>query len=345
MPLHLPAFLVNPIPFQYVDDDWHVIAYFSGHPEFECVEAMFSARGDGTYSVRAILTRHDQVQVDYVNDPALLKGETGPERVRVLRAIEVTLDGQGGLPTAEVRFESLANGLVVLKVACASPPDPSRGGLTDPGAHALGTSLPMMWRHSSAVAGPDSSVHIAGVRYPIPETFRRGPHFVALRGFYTRGFHMAAIRNESRTLRVLRQPLSLAAGERWVYETPSGELAYEIQARIDDQTLRITSSARQGETVFARETRDGLALDRIELQSLHARGPAAAISFEDPDAFSIGVAGRADVVAGSYSVSGSGLVLQPHSPAWAVARPVGIRWTIKDDGVSLETVCREASGN
>lgn len=87
MPLHVPLFLVNPIPLQYVDDDRHVIAFFSGHPQFECVEAMFSPRGDGTFSTRAILTRRDQTQIDFVNDTASLTSELGLERTMVLRNI------------------------------------------------------------------------------------------------------------------------------------------------------------------------------------------------------------------------------------------------------------------
>ena len=69
-----------------------------------------------------------------------------PDRIRVLGNIDVTLSEAAGLPIAEVRFASLEGDSVVLRVACAARPDPARGGLTDPGSHAIGSSLPLMWR-------------------------------------------------------------------------------------------------------------------------------------------------------------------------------------------------------
>jgi hypothetical protein len=339
MPLLVPPFLVNPIPFQYVDDDRHVIAFFSGHPEFECVEAMFSARSDGTFSTRAILTRRDQTQIDFVSDAALLTSELGLERTRLLRDMEVTLDERGDLPVAEVQFESHEGERVVLRVACASAPDPSRGGVTDAGSHALGSSLPLMLRRASALAGPASSVHIAGLRYPIPETVRQGPHFVAHHGYYTQGFHMAAIRNGSRSLRVLRRPSALRVGEQWVYDTPSGQLIYEIES-MENQTLRIASSAKQVETVHGVATANGLAVSEIVVQPFHAENKGAAISFGQANEFSIRVEAHADVVSGAtFAPDANSLTLGPLSPAWAVPRPVHIRWLLEDDVVTLKTTC------
>lgn len=342
MSLPCPAFLVNPVSLRYVDDDRHVIAYFSGHPEFECAEAMFSARDDGSFSARAILTRHDQSQMDFINDAALLAGEDAPERTRVLRDIAITLGEQDRLPLAEVRFQGLQDEPIVLRVACASRPDPARGGLTDPGAHALGSSLPLMWRRASALAGAASSVEIAGVRYVVPEMLRKGPHFVAHHGFFTEGFHMAAIRNETRTLRVLRQPQALQAGERWVYATDAGELAYDIQSRDEHGLLRITSSARQRETVHARETPNGLALEKIVLESLRGQGPRATIAFDASNAFTIGLDGHADTVSGTASQpDASSVLLQPQAPGWAAARPVHVECSKDGDLVTLRTTCSQ----
>jgi hypothetical protein len=343
MPLHVPLFLVNPIPLQYVDDDRHVIAFFSGHPQFECVEAVFSPRGDGTFSTRAILTRRDQTQIDFVNDTASLTSELGLERTMVLRNIGVTLDEREGLPVTEVQFESHENELVVLRVACGSPPDPSRGGVTDPGSHALGSSLPLMLRRASALAGPSSSVHIAGIRYPIPEMFRKGPHFVAHHGYYTQGFHMAAIRNGSRSLRILRQPSAFRVGEQWEYEMSSGKLIYEIQSRENGRTLRIVSSAKQVETVYAVATARGLVLSKIALQAFHTQSEGTVVSFGQSNGFSVRVDAHADVVSGStFAPDANSLTLEPKAPAWAIPRAVHIRWALKGDVVTLETACGAA---
>jgi hypothetical protein len=305
---------------------------------------MFSPRIDVTVSTRAILTKRDQTQIDFVNDIASLTSELGLERTMVLRHIGVTLNERGGgLPVTEVRFESHQNELVVLKVACASPPDPSRGGVTDPGSHALGSSLPLMLRRASALAGPSSSVSIAGIRYPILETFRKGQHFVAHHGYYTQGFHMAAIRNGSRSFRILRQPSTFRVGEQWVYETSSGKLIYEIQSRENGQALRIVSSAKQAETIYGVATASGLAMSKIVLQAFHTQGEGAAVSFGQANGFSIHVDAHADMVSGStFAPDANSLTLQPKAPAWAIPRAVHIRWALKDDVVTLETCVFQA---
>jgi hypothetical protein len=228
-------------------------------------------------------------------------------------------------------------------VAGASIPDQSRRGLTDPGLHALSSSLPIMWRRASALAGPSSSVHIAGVRYPIPEVFRRGSHFVAYHGYFTEGFHMVAIRSGSRSLRLLRKPRTFQIGERWVYETSSGELCYEIESMESGQRLRIVSSGEQVETVLAVVKADGLALTRVVLQALREPDDGAAMSFSQPNEFSIQLGSRTDAISGSASAPDvNSLRLSPRSPDWAIPRSVNVKWTLEDDVVTLETTCDEA---
>jgi hypothetical protein len=344
MPIVLPPALVHPFDLRYVADDVHVIAFFGGHPQYECVEAMLSARGDGTFAVRAILTRHDQSQIDHVNDDALLAmAAAQTDRPMVRRDIDVTLDLAARLPFAEVRFDSHADEPVLLRIVCATPPDAARGGLTDPGDHALGNSLPIMLRGASAMAAPSSAVSIAGVVCAIAEKMRAGPHFVAHDGYFTRRFHMGALRNGTRSLRIVRQPSSLAAGERWEYESPQGDRAYEIVSRDAAGHLVIASTAGQQETVRALASADGLCLSEVVLHSPRDRSEGVALGFPADDAFALRIDAHGAAISGSAQRSGGDeLTLRPEQPAWAARRPLRIRWQQTGAQVTIETGRAEA---
>jgi len=338
MPITLPAALVNPLELRYVGDDVHVIAFFSGHLHYECVEAMLRVRDDGTCAARAILTGHDQGQVDHVNDDVLLAMAAHSNRTTVRCDIDVTLELEARLPRAEVRFNSYRGEPVVLNVACASPPDSARGGLTDPGDHALDSSLPIMLRGASAMAAPSSHVIIAGTDYVIPEQLRAGPHFVAHHGYFTRRFHMAAIRSGTRSLRVAEQPGSLTVGERWVYDSPAGRHGYEIVARDADGRITIVSTSGQRETVHAVVTAVGLALTEVVLHSPRDPSEGVAVAFGAHDAFAIRIDGEATAITGSALQSAPDeMTLRPQQPAWATKRPVRVRWHRAGDLLTIET--------
>ena len=69
--LVLPPGVVQPFDLHRLHDDLHVMAFFDGHPAYEAVEAMIRRSADGPAAIRAILTRHDQTQIDHVNDDGL----------------------------------------------------------------------------------------------------------------------------------------------------------------------------------------------------------------------------------------------------------------------------------
>jgi len=339
MPILLPPSLVHPFDLRYVADDVHVIAFFGGHPQYECVEAMLSARADGTFAARAILTRHDQTQIDHVNDDALLAmAASQTDRPLVRRDIDVTLDLAARLPLAEVRFDSRAGEPVVLRIVCASPPDAARGGLTDPGTHALGNSLPIMLRVASAMAAPSSAVSIGGVACAIPEKVRAGPHFVAHDGYFTRRFHMAALRNGTRTMGIVRQPSAFAVGERWEYASPQGDRAYEIVSCDAERRLVIASTTGPQETVRVQCHADGLHLHEVVLHSPRERTEGVAIGFAPDGAFAIRVDALASAVSGqARQARADELTLRPEQPAWAARRPLHVGWRQVGAQLTIDT--------
>ena len=343
MSVALPFTLVNPLELRYVADDVHAIAFFTGHPHYECVEAMLSARGDSTYAVRAILTGHDQSQVDHVNDEGLFAMAAHAARTTVKRDIHVALDLQARLPRADIRFESHRGEAVLLSVVCASPPDAARGGLTDPGSHALDSSLPIMLREASAMAAPSSRVSIAGVDYPIPEKVRAGPHFVAHEGYFTRGFHMAAVRTGAHSFRLARRPDSLTVGERWIYETDHGHHGYEIVSRDAAARLTIRSTDGQPETVRALATAAGLGLIEVVLHSPRNPNQGVAVAFAPDGSFAIRIDAHTAAITGTaLRTGGDALTLRPEQPDWAAKRPLHIRWHEAGDLLTIETGRAEA---
>jgi hypothetical protein len=48
----LPPGLLQPFLLRFRREDLHIMAFFSGHPDYEAVEAMIRYRGDGIPSIR-----------------------------------------------------------------------------------------------------------------------------------------------------------------------------------------------------------------------------------------------------------------------------------------------------
>ena len=82
----LPPDLLQPFLLRFRREELHIMAFFGGHSDYEAVEAMISYRADGTPSIRAILTRHDQSQIDHVNDDDLSADGHGVARQTCRRA-------------------------------------------------------------------------------------------------------------------------------------------------------------------------------------------------------------------------------------------------------------------
>ena len=127
--------LVQPFLLRYRREDLHIMAFFGGHPDYEAVEAMIRYRDDGTPSIRSILTRHDQSQVDHVNDDDLSAEGHGVIRQTCRRDIALAVEALPGRRHARLEFNSYAGEPVVLDIVTAGEPDPRRGGVSDPGSH------------------------------------------------------------------------------------------------------------------------------------------------------------------------------------------------------------------
>jgi hypothetical protein len=323
--LRLPTGVVQPFNLDFAPDDLHVMAFFTGHDEYEAVEAMVRHRGSEPPLVRTILTRHDQSQVDHLNDDRLRQARV-EERERVFRDIECVVENEASFRRAIVRFRSFRGEAVELDVTSLGLPDKTRGGLTDPGGHSCGTSLPMMYRGASALAAPRSRVLIDGRSLSIPTKIAVGDRAVAMEGYFSEQHHMAAIRSGLQVLELLDRPDGFKVGERWVYRCDGELLTYRISRSSIAGEIEVTRSDSRVEVI-----RGTLVDGRIELAEVRARHPDhgqhfVALTFAG-GAFAVAIDGSEELVGGTVQASAAddaeaSIALVPHRPAWAAGRPV-----------------------
>jgi hypothetical protein len=330
--LRLPADVVQPFLLRFRRDDLHVMAFFNGHPRYEAVEAMIQHRPDDTSSIRAILTRHDQTQIDHVNDEELLQEARGVHRQTCFRDIDLSLGDSGDKRQARLAFTSHADEQIVLDLTSVGVPSPDRAGLTDPGGHSPTTSLPLMWRGASALAGPQTTVTVDGVDYEVPVRISR-PSFVAHEGYYTEHHAMAVIRAGTTGLRLRSKPVLFDAGAAWVFENEGREAVYQIAARSADGQLTIANDAA-GEIITGVMADDRLAIRQIRRVTGGAHKSGFTLSFGDDRSFRLSMDGAGDLVAGEVGVvdnaDGCVISLVPVRPAWAVARRVTVTCSRSD---------------
>jgi hypothetical protein len=332
----LPAGLVQPFLLRFRREDLHIMAFFSGHPDYEAVEAMIRYRADGAPSIRAILTRHDQRQIDHVNDDDLSAEGYGVVRQTCRRDIVLAIEASPGKRRARLEFVSHAGEPVVLDITTTGEPDATRGGISDPGGHSPSTSLPLMRRCASTPAGPLAEVLVGGRRFDIPVKIRAGA-FVAHEGYFTEGHTFGAVRAGTISYRLRAMPTRMALGECWILESDSRLVTYRIESLGSDGKLRITRTDRSSETIEAFATGDGLRVTRICKHAESGLPGGLDMTFDEPGHFSLAMDGET-IVSGSVEAeqqAGSVVAnLSPTQPDWAVARPIRLscskdvdRWT------------------
>ena len=336
--LLMPPGIIQPFALRFRRDDLHVMAFFEGHPEYEAVEAMVELRADGANAIRAIVTRHDQSQIDYVNDDALLANFRGTDRACCRRKIELKIEQTDAGRRVRLEFLSQAGERIVLDVVTTGQPDARRGGLSDPGGHSASSSLPLMWRGASTLAGPRTKVTIDDVGYPVPVKIRTGA-FIAHEGYYTERFSMGVIRAGTVTTRLLKEPDRLEVGAEWILRHDEYETAYQVTALAADGTLHI-ANLDGSESLNAHAIDGRLAVTRISLPAEAGQTEGLVLAFDRDAGFGLSIEGQPDVVSGRVHMAerrdGSVISLSPLQPGWAVDRIV--RVTCSTDGDQMRIV-------
>ena len=299
---------------------------------------MISFGAKGVTTVRAILTRHDQTQIDHINDQQLFAETIASGRTCVLRQIDTTVDLASALPSATIRFLSYLDEPVALTVKCASPPDAKRGGITDPGQHASKSSLPVMLRGKSAMASAGSLVEISSITYAIPEKLRVGNYFVGHNGYFTTQHHTAILRSGTREMVALHVPDSISIGAKWVYDTASGSKSYIVASMAYDGEIEIVSTDGDGETISAKLVDHQLAVLKIRCGSKALESEGFSLSFKPDGTFSLDIDSYDNAVSGQYAQANSNEIeLLPSMPHWASDRPTKVSFSRSHKAVKIIT--------
>jgi hypothetical protein len=343
--LRLPLDIVQPFPLRFRPDDLHVMAFFAGHPEYEAVEAMIQFRAGGKHSIRAILTRHDQSQIDHINDDALLADFDGAERELCHRQIDFETGSSGHGRSARLEFLSGSGERIVLDVVTVGQPDPNRGGLTDPGRHSASSALPIMWRGATTLAAPRTKVTIDGVEYGVPVKIRGGA-FIAHEGYFTERYSMGVIRAGTVTTRLLAKPDRFEVGAEWVQQSGERTTAYRVTAKGADGALRIAKLDGSDEVITACVVGGRLEIRRISLRAEAGPTGGLALAFDRDEGFSVSIEGGQDIVSGRLQIAerGDGLVicLSPRQPDWAASRIVRVSCSREGDLTRFVTTISSA---
>jgi hypothetical protein len=239
---------------------------------------------------------------------------------------------------ARLEFDSHAGAPVVLDITTVGEPDPNRGGISDPGNHTPDSSLPVMRRHASALAGPGTAVFVGGKRFEVPVKIRSGP-FVAHEGYFTEGHTFGAIRAGTISYRLKTRPARMAVGEQWILEGDGRVIIYRIENSNLEGKLRIARKDGSGESIEAFATGDGLRIVRIgKLADVGRRG-GLDLAFDEAGHFSLAMEGETIVSGSAEAKRQAGttvITLSPTQPDWAAARQVHV--TCSRDGDLLTAV-------
>jgi hypothetical protein len=330
-----PVQFVQPFLISFDRHDAHVIAFLNNHPKYDAVEAFVTKRPGQIPLVRATLTRLDGFQIDIINDQAL-----AAERAALLTG-RLVVFGQisyeefllpNFAPRAVMSFTSPDNEAIFVDLPCLFPASPAQGGLTDPGNHALTSSLPVMWRDASTIGSLATVVLINGVQAPIDP----GPFPGAVNAFYTAGFHIGVIRASSLDLRIVSATTQVRVGRSWTYIDQIGrEHRYEVTA-VSGDLVMIRKTTLQEEIIAARIS--GHRKDILDIVSVRVTGVPASANATPPapigftvdltvaGAFAISIDNHANLVTGSASASierhDATWTLSPAQPGWAIPRVV-----------------------
>lgn len=335
----------HPFSIHYVHYQFHIMLFLEDHPEYEAVEAFITETP--SLSIRAIITAHDQTQVDYYNTEKSrdeLKS-LGLDRAMHYAEISYKRTGKNGGTKVSMQFDTVEGKKIDFFMDLAAEPMTKYGGLVDPEGHSPTTSLPVMYRESSALAGSKSFVSFDGKKYSIPVLVDASPFFKGYKGYFSNEMRIAVLRAGKSTIEPIEAPVKFNPGERWVYRENGIEETWTI-TELSGTRIRIDGI---NEIVIA-EVLDG----QIGIKKIQSKGDdpekTFTIEFGSPlfvsgiapqnsnNTFSIGLAGKENLVVGDFSLEAStaGYVFRliPKKPDWAKPRIVTITETRGANGIS-----------
>lgn len=351
---------LQPFNLFFRNNDFHVMLHFNGHPEYEAVEAMIKMRQGKEPLIRAIITRHDQTQIDHINDQKVVeerKAFSKNKREIFYTPIQMYRTVENEKPRVFLEFNSFKGESLVFDLYAVAKPKAKYGGLTDPERHAQENSLPIMWRDKSTLASPKSKITFDGKNYKIPVKIWVPPFFIGMKGYYSEGFKIGVITIGKANLELIKAPEKLEVGEEWIYRTGKDELEYTI-TEIDTNTIIIQKISKFPEIIQARVADGYLEIEEIKMISYSTKKGQFVIKFNPPlpditamsgeqgivSKFAISIDDHQALITGEMSVHNESgkifLTLNPEQPDWATKRAIRISINRKDKEYHLKSTIK-----
>jgi len=348
--MNLQRFFLQPFSLIFNRYDIHVMLYLKDHPEYEAVEAMIQESNDNPL-IRVILTKHDQIQIDYTNDRNLfariisekIKRETYFTEINYIKRVEE------GKPFINLQFRTVKGEDVDFNFYSAFEPSARYSGLINPQRHAEKTSLPIMYRDRSTLAGPQSSISFAGCSYKIPKKVWIPFVFIGMKGYYSEVFSIGVFRTLSEKYSIVTLPRKFSIGERWVYQSDSVEKIYGIIDQKDNSLI-----VQHGNQKIIIEDAELLSIKEILIPATTGKGDQGYFAIKFSPAlpiisereikkvdFTISINQHEKLVSGKVQVftenNASKFYLAPDKPQWAVKRPISVTLEKVDSQVLINT--------
>jgi len=334
----LPPGMLQPLDLRYEYAEMHVMLYLHAHRDYESIEAMISPAINGERQARVILTRHDQTQVDHVSDPRVLRDVAGVNRQVVLRSIGIECRIDQPLPEAMLSLQSWRGELIVFALRAVAPLDAERGGLTDPGGHSASTSLPVMLRERSTIAGPGSGVTFDGQAVTLSELPGGRPGRPMTKGFLTLGHHLPILRAGERVFTLPDASTKSPFSKGWTVDDGRGVRRFDVRDADARGRVTFACDGERPEIVHAIIDATGLRLIGVEVPAAADAGRIARLTFGADGCFSIGIGVHNDLVVGRWrQETPEAFALTPVQPAWAVRRHVTVAMRRTGDQVVVRT--------
>lgn len=352
----LSRVIMQPFPIQFDCNDYHIIIFFEGHPEYESVEAMIRERAGKEPYIRAIITFHDKLQVDHINDREIYDEMKALNINRKIcyRNVEYIHTKNFLKNHFMLAFSSYKGEDILLDFYPASKPSPKYAKLIDPLGHSIDTSLPVMLPEKATLVGAKSKVIIKGVQYKIPVKVRVPVFFTGLNGFFSEVFYAGIIRAGTSRLSLIKAPKAIRQGEKWIYKSGNDIISYEIK-NIEKNNIIIKS---KNEKVELEITEVGLAFKTLHIYSAcrNYQNTEFSMLFSPPivlkpasintiqkskSNFSIAVNNHNSLITGTVEIETDlksiKLLLEPLQPGWATERKVSLNIDTSAESLLITT--------
>jgi|GEM_PF-1051164 len=335
--------IIQPFKIYYESFDIHVMLFFNNHPEYESVEAFIKKSNDMLF-IRAIITRHNQSQIDFINDKIIAEKIKQENTNREIYYTPINYQEKKENQNVRIilQFNSHKNESIYFDFITAGEPDEKYAGLIDPGSHSFNTSLPVMYSELNTLAGEDSKIKINNTEYEIPVKISQPPYFIGMEGYYSEGYNLGVILASDEQIKLIQYPKNIQKNEKWIYNQENKNIVYTIKD-IKKNEIRVENDT---ETIILERKNNSLGITKIIYNSPEKKEFIIEFSSSIPlsinnneksklnGKFKISINNHKDIISGIFKTikneNSLKITLIPSNPSWAKKRQINININHKD---------------